>query len=76
MPKKFAQYHGDKAPASKLGLAARSPRTAPTTFKIRRVPALDLDLLNESIRQVKAFSMARRASDELTPELMSMPVNV
>ncbi|WP_255719290.1 hypothetical protein [Pelomonas cellulosilytica] len=40
------------------------------------MPALDLDSLNESIRQVKAFSMARRASDELSPELMSTPVSV
>lgn len=43
---------------------------------MRSFSTVDLDALSQSILDVKAFSRARRASDELSPELMSTPVSV
>ena len=46
------------------------------TLRLRPLPDLDVQVLGESIRAVKAFSRARRASEEISQELMSTPVSV
>jgi hypothetical protein len=42
---------------------------------LRAVPGLSVEAISESIREVKQFSRERRASDEISQELMSMPVS-
>jgi len=43
---------------------------------LRPVPGLSVEAISQTIREVKAASRERRASDEIGQDLMSMPVSV
>lgn len=73
-----------KIQSRKIQLAVKSLRPKPARsaasmamrLTLRPVPGLSVEAISQTIREVKAASRERRASDEIDQHLMSMPVSV